>query len=242
MDCVLSRLVGQINDMCVCAFTARSLRNNKNLLGSNPIYGCDIDLSCIPNIIQHFHITSCISFAIPIATFATHSLTQANRCPFRSSHFDSLLGSSSFVSSNSSLNISILWSFFIVISLWFHFIRLFAFFSHSLILFFAWKQRTNCFVNVNQMRWREKNRTHNNNTAHDDDEEEDEVEEKTNANWSLTVCMHVRKRKRAHKTNLRILLLLRDFPPFEYFVSSFVCGSLLVHITHSTHIFLLCMQ
>lgn len=30
----------------------------------------DIDLSCIPNIIQHFHITSCISFAIPIATFA----------------------------------------------------------------------------------------------------------------------------------------------------------------------------
>lgn len=135
MDCVLSRLVGQINDMCVCAFTARSLRNNKNLLGSNPIYGCDIDLSCIPNIIQHFHITSCISFAIPIATFATHSLTQANRCPFRSSHFDSLLGSSSLVSSNSSLNISILWSFFIVISLWFHFIRLFAFFSHSRILF-----------------------------------------------------------------------------------------------------------
>lgn len=33
MNCVLGRLVGRINDMCVCAFTARSLRITKNLLG-----------------------------------------------------------------------------------------------------------------------------------------------------------------------------------------------------------------
>lgn len=45
--------------VCLCAFTTLCLSlsfpvQKPNLL-NDPIYGCDIDSSCIPNIIQHFH-------------------------------------------------------------------------------------------------------------------------------------------------------------------------------------------
>lgn len=120
MNCVFS--------MCLCrAFTA--LRESNRL--GDPIYGCDIDLSCIPNIIQHFHITLCISFAIPIATRATFSvsfffalvLAQPIVLLIRTIDIHSFVQRFRFFGHSSS-------SF-----LWFRFIRLFAFFSHSSYFF-----------------------------------------------------------------------------------------------------------
>lgn len=52
-DSLFIRLTYMHACMCECVYIYRCVRK-PNLL-DDPIYGCDIDSSCIPNIIQHFH-------------------------------------------------------------------------------------------------------------------------------------------------------------------------------------------
>lgn len=124
----------------------------QNLL-DDPIYGCDIDLSCIPNIIQHFHITLCISFCsfrllCWLIVLFHHLLLVVDR-PFFSSvilvcmRFFSLRFRSTFRFYGHSSSSSLFNSISSVCSRFF-----FSLFS----TFFACKQRTNCLVNVNQIR------------------------------------------------------------------------------------------
>lgn len=151
--------------MYVCALCIyRSLRK-PNLL-DDPIYGCDIDSSCIPNIIQHFHNivhflchSDCFIFAsrlhigpktiCPFILFICH-FNSFRRCSFTSSRltfFSDSFGHSS--SSTCSVPLLLLSSLNFV----------FTFYSHSLNFdgkktILPEKSAQIVFVNVNQMRWK----------------------------------------------------------------------------------------